>query len=104
MVKRIKLLHINLVFVLFLFLTGCGEVRRLRTISNQSDYRDVSQTIESILWNAEQAAIRGERFITYPVKPEDNVSEICRVIKRVDYRFKIERHTEENCITLVIKW
>lgn len=76
---------------IMLLFASCGEVHRLRAISTQNSYMDASRVVESILWEAEQAAIRGERSITYHLKPGSNVSEICGVIKDIDRRFKIEK-------------
>lgn len=85
---RSLIIVISLIILLF---ANCGEAHRLRSISIRNGSRDVSRAVESILWNAEQAAIRGERFMTCPVNPDDNVSEIIRQIKKIDRKFRIEK-------------
>lgn len=78
--------------LIILLFANCGkEVHRLRSISTQKSYRDVSRVVESILWDAKQAAFRGERTITYQPKPEDNTSEVCKRIRKIDRKFKIKR-------------
>lgn len=53
---KMILVRMVLILLVSIYLFGCGEVRRHRIISNQQGYRDVTQTVEKVLWNAEQAA------------------------------------------------
>lgn len=98
MIKKI------VISALLLCLFGCSsQVRYLREISARNQYRADDNTVNLILFYAEQSARAGGRETVYACN-ECNPLIIKEKLKDVDHRFEFECVNKDSTHLITVRW